>query len=271
MQLILCKNCFFKRATSTTGDEAHMISLLPFSEELEPQDIQTWLLLLVIVTIAGVSAITLALPLVHVASSNAAVLPRATPVVVAGGQCTASPYTIAYLSGSGAKTLPRTVPDDWLKAKMTEQDFANAQACAASFVDAYQTFDIANTQTLETCVKMVSVGAKSRFYRQSGGSPSEKHMSLLWRASARRYHLSQNALADVPSLIDIRSINGRVLAWMSVPYRATIKTSGREATINDYFTVLLINYPNSPSMPGMAWQVSDWRGGSAAFAPPKPL
>jgi len=248
-----------------------MISLLPFSEELEPQDIQTWLLLLVIVAVAGLSAITFASPLVHVATPNTVVVPRATTVAVAGGQCTASPYTMTYQSGSGAKTLPQAVPDDWLKAKMTEQDFANAQACAASFVDTYQTFDIANTQTLETCVSMFSVGAKSRFYQQSGGSPTEEHMNLLWRASARRYHLNQRALADVPSLIDIRSINGRVLAWMSVPYRATIKTAGREATISDYFTVLLVNYGDSRSMPGMAWQVSDWRGGSAAFAPPKPL
>jgi hypothetical protein len=248
-----------------------MISRLPFSEELEPQDIQTWVLLLVIVAVAGLSAITLASPLLSVVSSNARTVPRATPVVIAGGQCTASPYTMLYQSGSGAKMLPQTVPDDWLKTKMTEQDFANAQACAASFVDTYQTFDIANTQTLETPVDMFSVGAKSRFYQQVGGSPSEEHMNLLWRASARRYHLSQKTLADVPSLIDIRSMNGRFLAWMSVPYRATINTAGREATLSDSFTVLLINYPNSRSIPGMAWQVSDWRSGSAAFAPPKPL
>ncbi len=248
-----------------------MPSLLPFSKELEPQDIQIWLLLLVIVAVAGLSAITLASPLVHVASPTAPAISSATPVVVAGGQCTASPYTITYQSGPGTKMLSQPVPDDWSKAKMTAQDFANAQACAASFVNTYQTFDIANTQTLETSVPMFTVGAKNRFYQQSGDSAADEHMSLLWRASARRYHLNQNAQADVPSLIDMKSIKGRVLVWMSVPYRAKIKTTGRETLINDFFTVLLVNYPGSRSMPGLGWQVSDWRRGSAAFAPPNPL
>jgi hypothetical protein len=183
-------------------------------------------------------------------------------------ECTATQQNMKYLPTSGGTNNP-TLPMSWLLAKRSQKDFANAQACAASFIIAYETFDSGNVQTFETSTSMLTDGAKQRFYGNAPNTPADPHMDPMWRAHLQKQQVQQKAQVGEPGLLESQYTNGKLLVWMVVPCQVTILIAGNEPIVeNVQFTVLLVGVPVNTQGTGTGWQVSQWQEGSAPFAPP---
>lgn len=188
-------------------------------------------------------------------------------------ECTAKPSDMKYVSASQGQTGTSSLPNSWSQTGRTQQDFANAQACAASFVVAYQTFDSNDIKTLEACTFMLTKNASQRFYGTTQQSQPDKHEDPMWRASLQKRHYQQTAQAALPGLLTTRSVNNRFLVWMTVPYQTSTKIDDSQQSViqTDQFTVLLVAVPINAQKTGTGWQVSKWQEGSAQFDPPNPL
>jgi hypothetical protein len=183
-------------------------------------------------------------------------------------ECTATQPNMKYLPTSGV-TNNQTLPLAWLLAERNQKDFANAQACAASFIIAYGTFDAGKAQTFESSISMLTDGAKQRFYGSAANTPADPHMDPMWRANLQKEQVQQKAQAGEPGLLGSQYTNGKLLVWMVVPCQLTILMVGSKPIIeNTQFTVLLVGVPANVQKTGTGWQVSQWQEGSVQFAPP---
>lgn len=184
-------------------------------------------------------------------------------------ECTAQPADMNYLQISAGKTDNNRLPAAWLQAKRSQQDLAYAQACAASFVMAYQTFNANDAKTFETGTYMLTDGAKQRFYGTARGTKPDRHMDPMWRASMQQQNAQQVAQSGQPRLLEARIISGRLLAWMLVPYQLSISIAEDQPVKEDMqITVLLINVPINEQGTGTGWQVSQWQEGNVLLQPP---
>jgi hypothetical protein len=185
-------------------------------------------------------------------------------------ECTATPKNTKYLSLSGAaSTSNQALPLEWLQAGRNQEDFANAQACAATFVNTYWTFNSADPKTFETSVSMFTDGARQRFYGNALNTQPDVHMDPMWRAALLKQQIQQSAQSSQPGLLGARYTNGKLLSWMTVSYQITISAVGSKPVIeNDQYTVLLLGVPINTQKTGTGWQVSQWQEGSTQFAPP---
>jgi len=179
-------------------------------------------------------------------------------------ECTAQPADMKYLPG---KASHNALPPAWFQAGYLLKDFAYAQACAASFVSAYQTFNANNPQTFETCVSMLTDGGKQRFYGSaSKGQQPDKHMLPMWRASMQQQGVQQTARTSEPRLIAAQYKSARLIVWMLIPYRLSISVAGSSPVVeNAQITVLLVAVPSDKK--GTGWQVSQWQDGNVVFKP----
>jgi hypothetical protein len=226
-------------------------------------DVQLWLWLLVLICLAGLGSLTLTpQPLVS------SVAPQVQPALQ-GGECNSTPNDINYLSSGQDNT--GAPPQMWSAAGLNAQQFAYAQACAAAFVTDYQTFDSANSRSLETATYMLTQGARERFYGQPPRISPDNHMNPLWRATVQRKQLKQIARVRKPILLQVRRTQGNILVWLIVPYQLSLYFGDQLIVDNDDYTVLLVAVPPHIQHRGTGWQVSAWSDGSTLFAPPDPL
>jgi hypothetical protein len=165
-----------------------------------------------------------------------------------------------------------SISDAWTLGGRTQADFAYAQACAASFVIAYESFSSAAIKTLETATTMLTDGAKGRFYGTAPNPHPDQHMDPMWRASLQKHQYQQGAQSAAPALLTSSYLNGRLLIWMLVPYQTSIQIDNSTPALqNAQMTVLLMAVPKNTQQAGTGWQVSQWVEGSAQFNPPNPL
>lgn len=227
------------------------------------RNIKLWLLLLIIICLAGLGSITVV---------NTPPAHKTTPVTsFTNGACTATSQTINYLADNHPMKDDPKVLQAWSQASRTNTDLANVKACAAAFVDAYQTFDANKPQTFETCTSMLSIAAKQRFYG-ANGQQADNHIDPMRRASFQKQGLQQSAQATQPMLLNISHTNGRVLAWLVVPYHLSSQMAGGNSLVqNNTITVLLVSTQVDAQSTGTGWQVVAWQNGDQQFDPPTTL
>lgn len=195
--------------------------------------------------------------------------PTATPFSgpFTESECTATPKNTKY--GGTVSTSNQALPLEWLQAGRDQEDFANAQACVASFINTYWTFNSADPKTFETSVPMFTDGARQRFYGNALNTQPDEHMDPMWRAALLKQQMKQSAQSSQPGLLGVRYTNGKLLVWMTVSYQVTINAAGSKPVVeNDQYTVLLLGVPVNTEKTGTGWQVSQWQEGSTQFAPP---
>jgi hypothetical protein len=248
-----------------------------------PPTLQVVFFLLLTICLGSLGAFSLTPYLLPDTSSSSAIIssrpaPKLIPTVAPltptpftdpflEGECTATPRDMKYLPSTQGQTDAQSLPAAWSQAGRTQRDFAYAQACAASFVITYQTFDSDYLKTLGASTYMFTNGAKQRFN-------SDHHMDPMWRASLQKQHHQQTAQAATPGLFATRYTNGRLLVWIVVPYRTSIQIDNSPHIVQDaQFTVLLVAVPTNIQIQktGTGWQVSQWVDGSVLFEPPDPL
>jgi hypothetical protein len=249
------------------------------------QDLTVWLLLLLILCLGSLGSLSLARPLLptttidtrppsngkNVGTIMQKAVSTPTPVTFTDGQCTTTPQQITYRSGSSATSEPPTLPADWFTGGRKQADFALAQSCAASFVMAYQTFDVSKPTTLESFTYMLSAGAKQRFYGLIPSIKADIRLDPAWRASMQKQHLSQVTQVYPPGLIDARYTHQKLLVWMAVPFLTSTTTNKHTVTQQGEYSVLLVAVPPDPQKSGTGWQVSAWQHGASFFPPYEPL
>lgn len=184
-----------------------------------------------------------------------------------GGECSAAAGSINYVTQDNGAA--QGVPATWYGAGHDEQDLAVAQACAASFVIAYQSFDAGVPKTLETSVTLLTAGAQDRFYGRVAGVGADQHMSPQWRAYYQRQQ--QTARAGKPEVLDAHYVNGRFLVWMKTPYQIFVQNGAIRSFQQGTLTVLLVAVPAGVRHQGTGWQVAGWQGGETIFVAPTPL
>lgn len=198
--------------------------------------------------------------------------PTATPANAPflESECTATPQSMKYLQTGQGQPLP----DTWVQAGSTQKDFANVQACAATFVQLYNTFVASNPHSFEAGTYMFTDGAKGRFYGSPPNSQPDQHMDPMWRALLQKQHYQQSAQVATPNLLAVSRVSGKLLAWMVVPYRITEQNeNGQPMAVHDgQGTVLLVSAPVNIQGTGTGWQVSQWvMGKGTQFNPLPPL
>jgi hypothetical protein len=254
-------------------------SLPPVSGQQTVHTLRIALLLLGIICLGTLGAIPLAahfLPASFVSPTTISKLSAARPTpmptqapVLPGGECTATPQQMKYLS-SGQMTSS-TPPPMWFTTGHTETDLAKAQACAASFVTTYETIDANDFRTLEASTSMLSAGAKSRFYGRLQSTNADVRMDPSWRAIIQKQNLKQTAQVQLPRLLEVRSVNNRFFAWMLVTCSLSLMRSDQTLSRDVQLTVLLVNVASQSNDAGTGWQVSGWQEGDTPFAVPNPV
>ncbi|GCF06783.1 hypothetical protein [Dictyobacter arantiisoli] len=221
--------------------------------------------LLLIVCLAGIGAIPIAsflLPTVSITGQgNSASQPT---VHYPEGQCTADPKDITYLK---AANLPNTatqdtttLPAEWNKANRTQQDLANAQACAGAFVENYNSFDYRNLQTLEAAIPMLSSAAKYRFYKGSSNVGASIRTDASWQTKIQQRKLIEVAqIQNRPALSNSEFDNNTLYITMVVPYKLVQQIDGQTTVQDSSETVLLKSIAPDSQNKGTGWQITDYR------------
>jgi hypothetical protein len=251
-------------STNSPVDRNHP-SQLPQLATGESQNLRILLLLLFAICLVSLGSLSLVPNWLPASSTEAHKPPVAATAVPPGGECTM--IDITYLPKPEGQSLP---PASWRDTGRSKEEFALLQGCAASFVITYQSFDATHLKTLEASVPMLSAGAQKRFYApEIHGTPNRRMKDDLWRAGIQRTRLQQQAQAARPRLIQASQMQGRLAAWLVVPYQISIKRNNQSNVQAGDYTVLLVE--RIPKGDGTGWQVSDWREGSKPFVPPDPL
>lgn len=240
------------------------------------QTLQIWTLLLVVICLGSFGSFSLVpymLPGIvpsRTTQTQQSSSSQGTPIAgpFKESECTAQPADMNYLPTSAGQT-DNKLPSAWLQAGRSQQDLAYAQACAASFIIAYQTFNANDAKTFETGTYMLTDGATQRFYGTARGTKPDRHMDPMWRASIQQQNVQQVAQCGQPLLLQARNVNGRLLVWMLVPYQLSISIAEDQPVNEDMqITVLLMNVPVNEQGTGTGWQVSQWQEGNVLFNPP---
>lgn len=237
-------------------------------ERRERHTLKILLTLLLIVCLYSLGSLSLAPHLLSASFFNAQA--ASPPASVGGGACTATPTDLRYLPPTSGDAPSLQLPTIWGQAGFTNDDFATAQACAASFVSTYQSFDANQPATFEACVSMLSAGAQQRFYgRAAGQGQPDNRMDSFWRASMQKQQISESARVSAPGLLLARFTDNRMLVWMQVHYQLTILRNGEKLIRDDSLTVLVASIPDGKHK----WQVSAWKdsSGNSTFPAPQHL
>jgi hypothetical protein len=246
-------------------------------ENRQQYTLKIFLTLLVSICLYALGSFSLAPHLLPATFFQSTQTAQATPTAklkpVGGGACHAMPGDIHYLpagkGGNAQASQSSQLPQAWRKAGLNEEDFAYAQACTASFLIAYQSFDSNKPPTFESTASLLSVGAQQRFYGRGASKTSDVRMNPYWRASMQKQQLRQSARVNAPALLQAQSLNGRVLVWMSLHYQLTTYRGSQTLTSSSDMAVLLASIPQEKGR--TAWQVSYWQDGNTLFPVPKPL
>jgi hypothetical protein len=256
-----------------SNDEAFQLHV--FRKQQRTYSMQVALLLLVALCLGSLGALSLAPTLFPAAAQAMGVGVPQSPaepesasgsatVVPQESGCTALPTDMQYEPTSSKKS-DNALPSAWFQAGRSRKDLLYAKACAATFVDMYQTFNANDPQTFEACTYMLSAGGKQRFYGQAPRVSPDEHMLPMWRASVQQQGVQQTARAEEPRFIAAQYPT-RLVAWMLVSYRRSISIAGGQPVVERaQMTILLVAIPVRGK--GTGWQVSQWQNGNVSFQP----
>lgn len=155
------------------------------------------------------------------------------------------------------------LPADWTIDGFNDTDAAYVQACAASFVKLYHTYDASNPQTFQNAIYMLSTHAKKLFYLGGPEDTDNIHLRTLlnWQQTAQQQQQIEQSTVDRPIIHGISSIGSQYIITVKVGYVLQKQTNGivTPFTYND--TVILQNTTPSPKLPNekTGWQVIDWK------------
>jgi len=198
------------------------------------------------------------------------------------GRCDADPAQMTYVplashSGSSRapssspnalspKTTPSPIgplPSDWTLNGFNNTDAAYVQACAASFVKQYHTYDASNPQTFQNAIYMLSTHAKKLFYLGGIEDTDNIHLRMLpnWQHTAQQQQQIEQATVDRPIIHSIASVGPQHIVTVKVGYNLQKQTNGIVTAFTYNDTVILQNTTPSPKLPNekTGWQVIDWK------------
>ncbi|HLZ56952.1 MAG TPA: hypothetical protein VKR06_08395 [Ktedonosporobacter sp.] len=227
------------------------------AETRQSQFLQLLLVLLMIVCIASLGSLSLVQPTVQAATPGASTQGPGG-MAITEGACTATPQDMRYLQTPDIQPANATLLSVWAPAGRTQKDIPFAQACAATFVAYYESFDTRYPKTFESGVSMLSKAAKQTFYLGNTDGKMDKHMDPQWRKNLPQ--VQQNASVGVPSISDSQYDNGKLFVGLEVPYLVVItKKDGTTQIQNAQMHVLLNAIPPDPAMGGTGWNVESWQ------------
>jgi hypothetical protein len=214
-----------------------------------------------------------ALPISSYLLSSLHKTPLSSPVKrYPDGQCgttvqTAISPTPTTLSGkltpkapvSQGKPTQTTLPSEWSKVGLSQQDFVNAQACATAFVQNYQSFDYRNLNTLQSAIFMLSSAAKKRFYEGSGSVSANLRLDKQWQIKVQARRMVQTAQPSQPTMLNSKYIGKTLYVTFDVPYQLIAQIDGHSTALNYHEIVLLKSIASNAHLQGTSWQVSDYR------------
>lgn len=169
------------------------------------------------------------------------------------GICTTNPQGISYQQQPKPTKSPP--PAAWSNIGLTSQDLTNAQICAGSFTNAYETFDIKQASSLTAATPMLSVSAKQHFFAGTVTEPKDPHVDATWLTQAQKEQLQQSAALLKPAVLQTAvktSQAGTVTASFIVSYTLTTTSSGRSSTKQQQLLIYV-------ARAAAGWQVIDWK------------
>lgn len=176
------------------------------------------------------------------------------------GVCQTHPDTLSYVEDIvSINGVP--LPSAWGKAQLTANDLAYAQACAASFISLYQTFDFKNPGTLDTTVASLSASAKMRFYEGSTGQKASFRVNEAWLAHIQATQKKQTVRVSLPVLIDFQNYDENIFIAMRVYYQTTLYTGEDVSKQVFQDTIYLMRTTLNMAQGGTGWQIIDWTNG----------
>jgi len=155
------------------------------------------------------------------------------------------------------------LPADWTIDGLNDTDAAYVQACAASFVKQYHTYDASNPQTFQNAIYMLSTHAKKLFYLGGIEDTDNIHLRTLpnWQQTAQKQQQIEQATVDRPIIHGISSFGSLFIVTVKVGYNLQKQTNGLVTAFTYNDTVILQNTTPSPKLPNekTGWQVIDWK------------
>jgi hypothetical protein len=192
--------------------------------------------------------------------------PTTVAVTYQEGQCTSSEISAAAVSvtptatkSTSATALPSTLTKVWAETGNTSEDYTNAQACAAAFVNTYETYSYQHMDSTTAALPMLSADAKKRFAEGYEQTAPNLRTTQSWKQQITTNQNIQTAKASQPIFSTYIYQGNELLLTFNVQYQLTIYTKGVKSTQKDSMTVLLKSVKPDSTTSGVGWQVSDWR------------
>jgi hypothetical protein len=180
----------------------------------------------------------------------------ATPTATATQSATATP---AATQSASATALPSTLTKVWAETGNTSEDYTNAQACAAAFVNTYETYSYQHMDSTTAALPMLSADAKKRFAEGYEQTAPNLRTTQSWKQQITTNQNVQTAKASKPIFSTYVYQKNELFLTFDVQYQLTIYTKGVKSTQKDSMTVLLKRVTSDSTTSGVGWQVSDWR------------
>jgi hypothetical protein len=107
---------------------------------------------------------------------------------------------------------------------------------------------------------MLSEVAKQRFYLGGPRTKPDNHMDPQWRLNLQRQAIKQNAFVSLPTLKEVRNVNGRLTVWLDVPYQISLQKNGSAALLDhERMRIQLNAIAPDPQNEGTGWNVESWQ------------
>ena len=181
--------------------------------------------------------------------------------------------SLSHLQANPTQAPPPTpysmlgpLPANWSSDGLTANDARYVAACAATFVQAYHTYDASNPQTFENAIYMLSKQAKKTFYL-GGPDPYNIHLRMLpsWQQTAESRQQVEQATVAMPTIKVLSTVFPTYTVTVEVGYNLAKQTENQATTLVKHDTVILQNTSPSPSQPQqkIGWQVIAWQDADA--------
>jgi hypothetical protein len=214
--------------------------------------------LLLLVALGCIGALPIA-PHLLVALGQSATSAAASTRTYTEGQCTKTVMTIIYQPANTSSANSPSLPDAWTQAGRSKQDYIEALACAATFVETFETFDYHQLRTLYTAIPLLSATSQKHFYEGDGSISANIRTDPNWQKKLQQNQVIQVATVSMPTLLDSEYSQGLLYITLDVPYTVVEQIDGQSTTHTYNETVLLNDIAQNEQQNGIGWQVSDWR------------
>ena len=227
---------------------------------MTPETQKRLFLVLVIIGIACLGALpvgSLLFARLHISTAQTSATTPATTYTE--GECTSSSTHVIYMPAPQTSPVPDPLPPAWQQANRNGQDYTNALACAATFVETYESFDYHQVQSLYAAMPLLSSQARQRFYQGNGASSANARTDAAWQKKIQRDRIIQVARVSLPTPVASTYSEGSLYVTLLVPYQTIEQIDGQTSIQNHFETVLLRGVPADRAKDGTGWQIADWR------------